>query len=242
MANSVATRNSRYGLFLLLALSAPKVLAQGKGEGGVVLRDEAPVFVHSEGDKVEAKGMRGDYVVGVTTLGILGEHYQFEPENGRVHVRYFANKKQAGTHRTGWMNPDDLSTFTYDCGCDRKGKCSPFMISGFSFTWNTCFKEGRDNKLGQLKEQWAKGTKEATAATAGEPASAAADASEKPLTNDQVVALFKAGLGDDLVVAKIQQTPREALDVSIDSLIKLKKDGLSKPVLDAMVKRAGQRK
>lgn len=138
----------------------------------------------------------------------------------------------------------DLATFLYDCGCDRKNKCSPFAISGFSSTWNPCFKEGRDKKLAELKEQWAKGARDVaeSGTNAAKPASpSSVGAAEKPLTNDQVVSLFKAGLGDDLVVAKIQQAPTEALDVSIDALIKLKKDGVSKPVLDAMVKMAGQR-
>ncbi|GEM_PF-7080400 len=65
-------------------------------------------------------------------------------------------------------------------------------------------------------------------------------ADEKPLTNDDVIALTKAGLGDDIVVSKIQQVPKETLDVSTDALIALKKD-ISKPVIDAMIKRVSQR-
>lgn len=66
-------------------------------------------------------------------------------------------------------------------------------------------------------------------------------AEEKPLTNDDVIALAKAGLGDDLVVSKVQQAPKETLDVSTDALIALKKAGLAKPIIDAMLKRVAQR-
>ena len=44
------------------------------------------------------------------------------------------------------------------------------------------------------------------------------------------------------MIAKIQQAPVEALDVSTDALIKLKGEGISKAILDAMIKRASIRK
>lgn len=65
--------------------------------------------------------------------------------------------------------------------------------------------------------------------------------SEKPLTNADVVALAKAGLGDGIVVQKIQQAPTEALDVSTDVLIRAQKQGLSKAVIEAMLKRVALR-
>jgi hypothetical protein len=65
-------------------------------------------------------------------------------------------------------------------------------------------------------------------------------AAEKPLTNDDVVAMIKAGLGDDLVIAKIETSRELSLDVSPDALIKLKKAGISKGVLDAMIRASGQ--
>jgi hypothetical protein len=61
-------------------------------------------------------------------------------------------------------------------------------------------------------------------------------ASEKPLTNDDVVAMIKAGLGDDLVIAKIGAARELNLDTSSDALIKLRKAGVSKAVLDAMIR------
>ncbi len=50
-----------------------------------------------------------------------------------------------------------------------------------------------------------------------------------------------ADLGDDLVIGKIRQAPWKALDVSTDALVRLKQQGVSKAVLDAMLKRAGER-
>lgn len=64
---------------------------------------------------------------------------------------------------------------------------------------------------------------------------------EQPLRNIDVITMAKAGLGDDIVVAKIQQAPREELDVSVQALLDLKKRGLSKTVIEAMVKRVDKR-
>ena len=64
---------------------------------------------------------------------------------------------------------------------------------------------------------------------------------EMALTNDDVVTMLEADLGDDLVIAKIQQAPQEALNVSPEALVRLKKQGVPKAVLDAMLKRASPR-
>ncbi len=225
--------------------------AQGKGDGGIVLRDGAPIYRGSTGETTEATLNRGEAVAGITTEGIFGSSYQFEEEDGRIHVLYFrtGTPVEGGPWYTAWMNPADLARFTYDCGCDRESKpnCRPFSSRWMKFRWNTCFQESRDTKLAQLRPTW--GSKPTNAAPAAEPAVPAQPASqapqappEKPLTNADVVSLIKLQLGDDIVVAKIQQAPTEALDVSTDALIKLKGEGASKAVLDAMIKRASQRK
>jgi hypothetical protein len=64
---------------------------------------------------------------------------------------------------------------------------------------------------------------------------------EKALTNNDVVVLAGAKLGDELVVAKIQQAPTEELDVSTDALIALKKAGVGNAIVDAMIKRVAAR-
>lgn len=64
---------------------------------------------------------------------------------------------------------------------------------------------------------------------------------EQALTNKDVVELAGAKLGDDLVVAKIQQAPSEELDVSTDALLALKKAGVGNAIVEAMIKRVAAR-
>lgn len=236
---------------VLILGPVPVCEAQGKGDGGIVLRDAAPVYRGSTGDKVEATLNRGDAVAGITTEGIFGDKFQFEEEDGRIHVLYFrSHDKEGGPFFTAWVNPADLARFTYDCGCDRESKpnCRPTSSRWMKFRWNTCFLEARDAKLAQLTPTWGQepaGTAAAAGASAPPPQSASQGSqvpAERPLTNADVIALVKLELGDDLVISKIQQAPVEALDVSTDALIKLKGEGVSKAVLDAMIKRAAQRK
>ena len=142
------------------------------------------------------------------------------------------------------MNQDDLVFFNYECGCGEKSEtCAAIETAGWiSERWNQCFIEARDKKLAELKAGWEKGSAGETRAGGLADSSGHASSGEKALTNGDVVALVKAGLGDEVIVSKVQQAPREALDVSTDALIQLKKDGVSKAILDAMVKKVGQRK
>src|SRR6185503_14363554 len=94
--------------------------------------------------------------------------------------------------------------------------------------WNQCFIEARDKKVAELKAGWEKGAAGETSGGELADYSRHASSSEKELTNGDVVALVKAGLGDEVIVSKVQQAPRETLDVSTDALIQLKNDGVSK--------------
>lgn len=62
-----------------------------------------------------------------------------------------------------------------------------------------------------------------------------------PLRDEDVIALSKAGLGDDLIIAKIQSSPKTDFDTSTEALIRLKKAGVSNAVLDVMVRPAAPR-
>jgi hypothetical protein len=139
---------------LAILLFAPSLLlAQGrggKGQGAIVLRDDAPVYAHSKGDEVEWKMKRGDAVAGITSD--LKTKWLFDEVDGRLHCMYFRGE-QKGLSRSGWMDPKDLSRFTYDGSCQSSG--SPLTTKGFSTRWNACFEEGRDNKLDLLKVVWA---------------------------------------------------------------------------------------
>lgn len=66
-------------------------------------------------------------------------------------------------------------------------------------------------------------------------ASSSAFSEEKPLTNQGVIALVKAGLDEATIVLKIGQAGRSGFDTSVDGLIALKKANVPKVVIDAML-------
>ena len=65
---------------------------------------------------------------------------------------------------------------------------------------------------------------------------------EKPLTNSDVMALAQAKIDDDIIILKIQEAQTEVLDVSTNAILALKKEGISSPVIQAMVERVIARK
>lgn len=54
------------------------------------------------------------------------------------------------------------------------------------------------------------------------------------LTNDTIVSMVKAGLGESLIISKIKASQNQ-FDLSTDNILKLKKEGLSEKVIQAMV-------
>lgn len=64
---------------------------------------------------------------------------------------------------------------------------------------------------------------------------------EAPLTNAEVIKLWKAGLGDEIVIAKIEGSGRTAFALDTDNLIELKKSGVSQAVISAMLRKASGR-
>ena len=226
-------------LFLVaLVLASGFALAQPggqrKGEGALVIRDGAPGYEDGSGTAVKRTFRRGDAVAGFHKE-FLATVYEFFEENGRVRVLY--PKPDSALMADAWMDPADLATFVYDC-CD--DECIPVKASFKRAGWNPCFKEGMSRARSSLPPAGREAPPE-KGPGAAQGAPPPGGQGEKALTNADVVAMVKADLGDDLVVAKIQQAPREALDVSSDALVKLKKQGVSKAVLDAMLRRAGAR-
>jgi len=69
------------------------------------------------------------------------------------------------------------------------------------------------------------------------PAYAESEASQ-PLTNADVVKLSSLGLGDEVVIAKIKQAPKVSFALEISDLERLQQQGVSKPVIAAMLNRA----
>jgi hypothetical protein len=58
--------------------------------------------------------------------------------------------------------------------------------------------------------------------------------SKKALTNDDVIMMVKGGLEDTVIVLKIQQSPAN-YDTSVEALVQLKKQGVSRSILEAML-------
>jgi hypothetical protein len=54
------------------------------------------------------------------------------------------------------------------------------------------------------------------------------------ITNEAIITMVKAGLGEELIVSKIQ-TSQSQFDVSIETILKLKKEGISEKIIKAMV-------
>lgn len=240
--------------FLVGGLSETAV-AQGRGQGAIVINEDAPIYVSSTGDKIEAKAPRGYAVAGITTIGGGIASYMAEVDDGRAHILYLKKNqfkqtvqdlKALGDNEKklrfrAFMNPDDLAYFTYECGCGaKKDPCEPIQLAGWmAERWNACFVEARDKKLAELKAQWEKGDGAAKPASASDGASAP-HSGEKALTNDDVVSLLKVGLDDALIVTKVRQAKAVAFDLSTDGIVALKKAGASNAVVDAMMKRAAK--
>ncbi len=159
----------------LAALASPLLAAGGRGQGAIVIRDDAPVYADSRGDKVEWKLKRGDAVAGYMTE-VLHVTWQLDEVDGRVHVFYFKATEQKGAFvdRTAWMDPKDLSRFTYDGSCGpRNYPGAPYSVKGFgNKQWNPCFEEARDAKLDVLLPLWAQA--DAAAKSAPVPATTSA--------------------------------------------------------------------
>lgn len=64
-----------------------------------------------------------------------------------------------------------------------------------------------------------------------------ATAADAPLTNADVVKLVRAGLGDEVVIAKIRQA-EASFELGTEALLSLKAAGVSQPVIAAMLERA----
>jgi len=121
-----------------------------KAQGAIVIRDGAAVYKESEGDEVVTTLDRGDAVAGVHREAIVWV-YEFVEKDDRVQVIFPKEGKKKPI--SGWMDPDDLSTFTYDCGCEPE--CMPWSASFGQTRWNPCFQEARDEKLDRLRVLWA---------------------------------------------------------------------------------------
>ena len=59
------------------------------------------------------------------------------------------------------------------------------------------------------------------------------------LTNEAIISMIKAGLGEDLIIMKIKSSPNN-FDLSTSNLVNLKQQGVSERILKAMMETEGQ--
>ena len=69
-------------------------------------------------------------------------------------------------------------------------------------------------------------------------ASIVLSAQTKPLTNADIVSLAKLAMGDDVIIAKIQQAAAVDFKLEVSDLEALKKAGVTSPVISAMLKKS----
>jgi hypothetical protein len=214
-----------------LALFTPSLAyAQGVGEGGCVVSATAPVYADDKGEEVVATKEAGECVAGVTLrVGGFEKEFAFQESNGRYRVNYFAGKDAKGMPRFGWMKPDDLEKFTYECGCGtnerEKAECTPYSGT-FVKVFNPCFRQARD-----------KARADSGTPTARPAPGKAAGAGEKALSNSDVITLVDVGLDESLIISKIKSAPATKFDLSTDGLVALKTAKVPKGVIEAMMKR-----
>jgi hypothetical protein len=79
-------------------------IAEGRGQGAIVIRDDAPLYASDEGEKIIAKVARGYAVGGITVIMGMVKSFVAETENGRAHIL------DAGpsTGMSGWSNAPAL--------------------------------------------------------------------------------------------------------------------------------------
>ncbi len=64
-----------------------------------------------------------------------------------------------------------------------------------------------------------------------------AGAQEAALTNQDVMKMVSAGLGEEIIVAKVREAPRTDFRLGVDDLVELRKAGASEKVVAAMLDR-----
>jgi hypothetical protein len=142
-------------LALFLGVTTASGDTTGRGEGGIVIADDVPIYSSSDGNKMIATSVKGDVVAALSS--ILARDFVFSEKNGRVQVKFFPNVEQVGLPWDGWIDPKQLSRFSYDCSCSVNEGCNPTRTRGLrgkltmNSEWNTCFKEAFNAHLAELK-------------------------------------------------------------------------------------------
>jgi hypothetical protein len=115
-------------------------------EGGIVAREDAPVYAASKGDEVVSKIKRGE---SVAITNFISRSW-FVEVDGRVQVYFLVNTGGKAGYSGGWMDPKNLARFTYYGACARYNWDEARRIGGGPTAWDDCFIKARDKKLKEL--------------------------------------------------------------------------------------------
>lgn len=166
------------------------------GEAAIVLHDNAPIYEASDEPDIADHATKGE-IVAYITGSIASPTFMKSENNGRVKVMYLrGDDPDWKMYHQGWMNPTDLSDFTYDCECSHTKGCTPLTDHPFrfrAFAWVVCL---RQSGATHAKEVLA--TEVATAPT--DKSGSKSQANTK-CTVDQILKMKQAGLTDAQIKA-----------------------------------------
>lgn len=184
-------------LAVTVAAFIPALVNAAKlGEAAIVIREGAQIFEESDEPDIADSATKGE-IVAYFTGSIGSPNFMMTERDGRVKVLYLrGDDPQWKMFEIGWMNPADLSSFTYDCECSRVKGCTPLTDhpSRFrAFSWTPCLKQSGTAHAAQLQSV--------------QPAPSPESSSEGKLsvsskcTVDQILKMKEAGLSDAQVKA-----------------------------------------
>jgi hypothetical protein len=166
------------------------------GEAAVVLHDNALIYEESDEPEIADHATKGE-IVAYITGNIASPTFMKSASGGRVKVMYLrGDDPDWKMYHQGWMNPTDLSDFTYDCECSHTKGCTPLTDHPFrfrAFAWTVC--------LRQSGATHAKGALAAEAATAPTEKSDSKSKANTKCTVDQILKMKQAGLADAQIKA-----------------------------------------
>jgi hypothetical protein len=177
------------------ALASATSRAAQLGEAAIVLHDNAPIYEESDEPDIADHAAKGE-IVAYLTGRIASPTFMKSENNGRVKIMYLrGDDPDWKMYQQGWMNPTDLSDFTYDCECSHTKGCTPLTdhpLRFRAFAWTVCL---RQSGATHAKEVLAA---EAATARAGSGSKSPANAK---CTVDQVLKIKQAGLTDAQIKA-----------------------------------------
>lgn len=144
----------RIGLVvLLITCFIPANLLAGSGDavgvGYIAKADSTKVYTDSSGDAVDEILAKGFPVIAFDSASLWGGGAMAseQEKDGRLHVRYWKNGKDAdGGENTAWIDPKDVVKFSFSCCGDKA--CTGIKAQMFATrSYTDCFKQALSETL-----------------------------------------------------------------------------------------------